>query len=149
VHAIAGVLLCPMHLDLTRAIAHDAGAVMPDENRLCECGNKLRRKSNTGRWPTKCQACKIEARSGQHANGKAPRVRATEPDNEAAESPAANGERDAIDVITEFKLDYLVGTAARYILDVDDAGEEGQLPNLVIAREYLDRAIAARGGADA
>jgi hypothetical protein len=103
---------------------------------------------HTGRWPTKCQACKIEARSGQHANGKAPRVRAVEPDEETTATPAANGERDAIDVITEFKLDHLVGTAARYILDVDDAGEEGQLPNLVIAREYLDRAIAVRRGTD-
>jgi hypothetical protein len=143
VHAIAGVLLCPMHLDLTRAIAHDAGAVMPDENRLCSCGNKLRRKSNTGRWPTKCQACKIETRA-DHTNGKAPRVRVEEP--EEVEASAANGERDAIDVITQFKLDYLVGTAARYLLEVDDAGVDGQLANLQVAREYVDRAILVRGG---
>jgi hypothetical protein len=59
---------------------------------------------------------------------------------------AANGERDAIDVITQFKLDYLVGTAARYLLEVDDAGVDGQLANLQVAREYVDRAILVRGG---
>lgn len=119
---------------------------MPNEERTCACGSPLVRKSPTGRFPTKCEACK-GARAGASlkdrfgARGGGPRKAKRSAAPAAAPEPV---EFHTLDAIATLELDFLVGSAFHHLAEFRQGDE---LANLQSARLYLDRAIAARGGA--
>lgn len=118
-----------------------AGAVNEADVRPCpECGGRMVRATpGRGRFPARCAECRAERVSGKRVEMVPARL--LEAPADAPESPEAPESLDAIEVITSFGLDYLVGSAARYLLEYRD-GDEAE--NLRQARIYLDRAIAAR-----
>lgn len=105
---------------------------VPKNSRPCageDCGRNLR-----AGWPhDKCATCRALEDEGEGASSeKRSRKRAAE------ETPAPF---DAIGLISSLGLDYCVGSAARFLLEVRDGDE---LENLRTARTYVDHAIAAR-----
>ena len=98
-----------------------------------ECGGEMiRTNPGKGRFPARCAECRGESATKKGSARQEPETPVV-PETEAA--------LDAISVITAFRLDYLVGSAARYLLEVKDGDE---LTNLENARVYLERAIAER-----
>lgn len=98
-----------------------------------ECGGEMiRTNPGKGRFPSRCAECRGEATTKKGS---------ARPEPETPVEPETEAGLDAIGVITAFKLDYLVGSAARFLLESKDGDE---LENLQNARIYLDRAIAER-----
>jgi hypothetical protein len=148
--AIGSYRLCQPCHDLAWAIAADAGIArsashslplpprgvptlsMPKTSaptKACACGGTITRKSGRGPWPRKCDDCKAASLA--------------EPGEETDPAPEESG-KAAIDVLATIgalQLDYLVGSAFRYIAEYRDGDE---LANLRAAREYLNEAITAR-----
>jgi len=104
------------------------------ETRDCpDCGSPFSRRNPKARWPLKCDACR-----------KAPRAVASAPVDVVDVAAPAGAEIDVIAIITALGLDYLVGSAVRFLLEIHDGDE---LQNLRTALQYVERAIAAREAA--
>lgn len=119
--------------------------------KYCACGNMIIRTSSRGPMPKYCAQCRVVNGQGDRKFRKqlalmAEETAPAEPSSTPAQEPEASPTvaiPDALDLIAALQLDYCVGSAARFLLEYRDGDE---LQNLQVARDYLDRAIKARGG---
>lgn len=153
-YAIGSYRLCQPCYDLAWAIAADAGIApaaavslplppcgdptltMPKTTiptKPCKCGGTIIRKSNRGKWPKACEACRDTPARAADATGDA-----EERDETSSE---ASCDFDVMAFIGAQEMDYHVGSAFRFVAEHRDGDE---LANLRAAREHLDYAIAAR-----